>query len=180
MSTTSKLSKTQTEVLTQATYRPSGSIEPMPSRLNRLLRAKITAGLLARGLITAQGDDYVINDAGYEAVGRTRKESAPVTPDPEPEAAVAADEASAGQVKQDAPANVETPKPKLRDGTKQAQVIALLSRPSGATLAEICSATNWQVHTTRGALAGALKKKLGLTITSTKEPGSDRCYRVQI
>ena len=39
MTTTSKLSETQIEVLTQATYRPSGSIEPMPARLNRLLRS---------------------------------------------------------------------------------------------------------------------------------------------
>ena len=32
-------------------------------------------------------------------------------------------------------------------------------------------------HTVRGCLAGALKKKLGMTITSAKEPGRDRVYR---
>ena len=171
MTTTSKLSETQTEVLTQATYRPSGSIEPMPARLNRLLRAKVTAGLLARGLISAEGDAYVINDAGYEAVGRMRKVPAVVATGPETEANVEPVEAAAAQDK-------PTAKPKIRENTKQAQVIAMLSRPSGATIADICEATGWQCHTSRGFLAGSVKKKLGLTITSTKEAGAERCYRV--
>ena len=170
MTTTSKLSETQTEVLTQATYRPSGSIEPMPARLNRLLRAKVTAGLLARGLISAQGDDYVINDAGYEAVRRTCKEPAVVAPDPESELTAVPVEAT---VAEDKPAA----KPRIRENTKQAQVIAMLSRPSGATIADICEATGWQCHSVRGAMAGSLKKKLGLTITSTKDTGAVRVYR---
>ncbi len=170
MTATSNLSETQIEVLTQATYRPSGSIEPMPARLNRLLRAKVTAGLLARGLICAEGDEYVINDAGYAAVGRTRRDPA-VAPDPETEAAAAVTEAA---VAQDKPAA----KPTIRSNTKQAQVIAMLSSPSGATIADICAATGWQVHSVRGAIAGNFKKKLGLAITSTKETGAVRVYRV--
>ena len=39
-------------------------------------------------------------------------------------------------------------------------------------------ATGWQVHTVRGAMAGALKKKLGLDITSEKQIGTDRVYRI--
>ena len=163
MTTTSNLSETQIEVLIQATYRPSGSIEPMPARLNRLLRAKVTAGLLARGLISADGDDYVINEAGYAAVGHTRKDPAVVALDPETDAAVAQDKPTA--------------KPKIRENTKQAQVIAMLSRPSGATIADICEATGWQAHTSRGFLAGSVKKKLGLTVTSTKDSGAVRVYR---
>jgi hypothetical protein len=42
------------------------------------------------------------------------------------------------------------------------------------TLQQIIEATNWQVHTVRGTLAGAFKKKLGLTITSTKDAGGQR------
>ena len=38
----------------------------------------------------------------------------------------------------------------------------MLQRPEGATIAEIVEATGWQPHTVRGALAGALKKRLGL------------------
>jgi hypothetical protein len=67
---------------------------------------------------------------------------------------------------------------KTRDGTKQAMMIELLKRPGGATLAEIVEATGWQAHTVRGAMAGALKKKLGLTVTSEKDEVRGRVYRL--
>ena len=60
---------------------------------------------------------------------------------------------------------------KTRDDTKQAQLIAMLRRKEGATIAQIVAATGWQPHTVRGAFAGALKKKLGLTVTSEKVEG---------
>ena len=65
-----------------------------------------------------------------------------------------------------------------REGTKQAVLIELLSRAEGATLPQMTQATGWQVHTVRGAMAGALKKKLGLEITSEKQTGTDRVYRI--
>ena len=51
--------------------------------------------------------------------------------------------------------------------SKLDQVEALLLAPTGATIAEIMTATGWQQHSVRGALAGALKKR-GLIITSDK------------
>ena len=66
---------------------------------------------------------------------------------------------------------------KTRDDTKQAQLIAMLRRKEGATIAQIVAATGWQPHTVRGAFAGALKKKLGLTVTSEKVEGGERVYR---
>jgi hypothetical protein len=68
--------------------------------------------------------------------------------------------------------------PVLRANSKQAQVLAMLRRPEGATLAQICACTGWQQHTVRGTFAGAFKKKLGLTIDSTKEAGGERIYRL--
>lgn len=65
-----------------------------------------------------------------------------------------------------------------REGTKQATLIALLKQPAGATLGQMVQATGWQSHTVRGAMAGALKKKLGLEITSEKLPGAERIYRI--
>jgi hypothetical protein len=59
----------------------------------------------------------------------------------------------------------------IRAGTKQAQIIALLQRPEGASIAEIVEATSWQAHTARGAISGALKKKLGLPVTAEKVEG---------
>ena len=47
----------------------------------------------------------------------------------------------------------------------------------GATIAEIVAATGWQPHTVRGAFAGALKKRLGLTVESEKVEGRGRVYR---
>jgi len=68
-------------------------------------------------------------------------------------------------------------KPK-REGSKQSVLVALMKRSGGATLAQMVEATGWQAHTVRGCMAGALKKKLGLTIDSVKEVGGERVYRV--
>ncbi len=68
---------------------------------------------------------------------------------------------------------------KAREGTKQAALIAMLRRPEGATIAQIVEATGWQPHTVRGAFAGALKKKLGLTVTSQKVEDGARVYRIE-
>jgi hypothetical protein len=61
--------------------------------------------------------------------------------------------------------------------SKQNEVIAMLQRPEGATVAEVVSATGWQRHTVRGLFSGTLKKKLGLTLTSAKEERG-RVYRI--
>jgi hypothetical protein len=75
-------------------------------------------------------------------------------------------------------AKTASPKlPSQRAGTKPAQIIALLQRPEGATIAEIVSATAWQAHSARGLISGVLKKKLGLVVGSTKEDGRGAVYR---
>ena len=63
--------------------------------------------------------------------------------------------------------------------TKQQIMIDLLRRPEGAGIEEITAATGWQAHTVRGAMSGALKKKLGLEITSKKVEGLGRVYRIE-
>ncbi len=102
-----------------------------------------------------------------------------------------AEDAEAGAA-DEAPINVEakpisglsTPKnkqpraPRTRDGSKQAQLIAMLRRAKGATIDEIAEAFTWQPHTVRGAIAGALKKKLGLNVTSEKDEKRGHVYRI--
>ena len=61
--------------------------------------------------------------------------------------------------------------------SKQAEVIAMLRRPEGATVDEVASATGWQRHTVRGVFSGTLKKKLGLTLASANEQRG-RVYRI--
>jgi hypothetical protein len=62
--------------------------------------------------------------------------------------------------------------------TKQNACLSLLVRPNGATIEDLQSATGWKSHSVRGFLAGAVKKKLGLTLVSSKAEGDVRRYRV--
>ena len=65
-----------------------------------------------------------------------------------------------------------------RTGTKQELFIGMLRRPEGATVPEVVEVTRWLPHTVRGAIAGALKKKLGLTVTTEKIEERGRVYRI--
>ncbi len=60
--------------------------------------------------------------------------------------------------------------------TKLDKLEKLLIRNNGASVEEMMKATGWQQHSVRGAMAGALKKKRGLVITSEKHDGVRR-YR---
>lgn len=68
----------------------------------------------------------------------------------------------------------KTPKPKT---TKLSKMEAMLRRPGGATIAQLCKALVWQAHSVRGAMAGALKKK-GCGIISEVGPDEVRIYRI--
>ena len=61
--------------------------------------------------------------------------------------------------------------------SKQMRVVGLLSRPDGVTIAAIMRSTGWQQHSVRGFLAGVVRKKLGLKLTSEKGDGP-RVYRI--
>jgi len=62
---------------------------------------------------------------------------------------------------------------------KTGRVLELLQRPGGATLKQLITATQWQAHSVRGFLSGALKKKMGLKIVSTKGMAGVRSYSIQ-
>jgi Protein of unknown function (DUF3489) len=64
-----------------------------------------------------------------------------------------------------------------RANSKQARVLQLLRRPSGATIATIMRSTGWQPHTVRGFFAAVVRKKLGLRLDSDK-PDGERLYRI--
>jgi hypothetical protein len=70
-----------------------------------------------------------------------------------------------------------TAKPKADRIHKKAEVIAMMKRAKGATLAEIMKATNWQPHTVRGFVS-ILGSKGGETIESSKNAAGERTYKI--
>ncbi len=189
---TTPITERQLDLITRAHCDAGGLIEPLLT-LKGGAKLKMIASLAQRGLIEQQGGQWRITPAAIAIIkGEAQPEDvlpavkgAATSPtplpadDPELEAAVAAAEAS---WQQDQP----NPVPKRGPGnSKQALVIEMLKRPEGATIAQISEATGWQAHTVRGTFAGALKKKLGLTIVSEKiegpagTPGAgQRLYRI--
>jgi len=77
----------------------------------------------------------------------------------------------AGQVKK--PAS----KPKTDRANKKAEVIAMMKRAKGATLAEIMAATKWQAHTVRGFVS-ILGSKCGQKIESSRSGEGERMYKI--
>ena len=157
---TTQLTPAQHAILAYAHQHTEGKIVWFPENIKGGARNKVLTGLVNRALITTDQTDWFIAAEGYDALGVPRK--APVSVE-----AIDAVIESATAVK-----------PRTRENSKQAQVIAMLKRPEGATIAQIVEATGWQAHTVRGTFAGAFKKKLGLEITSRKEQGSERIYTI--
>ena len=62
--------------------------------------------------------------------------------------------------------------------SKQDQVLTLLRRQDGASIDEIVVATDWQPHSVRGFLSGAVKKRLGIDVISEKGEDGVRRYHV--
>jgi hypothetical protein len=65
-----------------------------------------------------------------------------------------------------------------RRGSKTAKILALLRRPGGASLQQLQKATDWQAHSVRGFLSGAVKRNMGLSVIAAKLADGTRTYRV--
>ncbi|MBF0462979.1 MAG: DUF3489 domain-containing protein [Magnetococcales bacterium] len=73
----------------------------------------------------------------------------------------------------------DTPR-RTRENSKQAQVIDMLRRSEGATIEQISELTGWNSNTVRGAMAGALKKKLGLNVVRMPHAAGEKStYRIE-
>ncbi|MEF3046101.1 DUF3489 domain-containing protein [Pseudotabrizicola sp. L79] len=184
-----KLSDTQALILSAAAQRPEHIALPLPESLRGGAAAKVVGAMLAKGYLEevdadmrngepvwretgdGHGVTLVATDAGLAAIGiETEGADAPA----------GANEAPIEEPATDTPTEAAAaPKTRTpREGTKQATLIAMLRAPDGATIEEIMAATGWQSHTVRGAMAGALKKKLGLEVTSEKVEDRGRVYKL--
>ena len=174
-----KLTETQTIILNAGAQRPENIALPLPKGLAGAAAKMAVTKMIEHGWLQevdanlrrgeplwretgdGHGTTLVVTEAGLLAIGIEPvvvktvvaiREHAAKMPGPKP--------------------------PSQRDGTKQAQIIALLERPGGATIAEIVAVTAWQAHSARGLISGVLKKKLGLEVGSTKEDGRGSVYRI--
>jgi DNA-binding MarR family transcriptional regulator len=168
------LSDTQLVILSAAAQRDDRNVLPLPGSLRGGAANKVVGALLKRRLIAETVTDQLAKaDAALNRIWRNDEDGraillhitdaglAAIGVDPE----------------QPVPGTAPTTR-RPRTGTKQARLIEMLRAEGGASIDEIAAALQWRPHTVRGALAGALKKRLGLTITSEKIEARGRIYRI--
>jgi len=185
-----KLSDTQAIILSAAAQREDRIALPLPDSLRGGAAAKVVGAMLAKGFLQevdadmrkgepmwretgeGHGVTLIATNAGLATIGIEPEDANPAP-------------AGATDASTEAPAPVTPTEPEAapkartpREGTKQATLIAMLRAPEGATIEEIMAATGWQSHTVRGAMAGALKKKLGLEVASEKVENRGRVYKL--
>ena len=146
--------------------------DPPPLRITR-------AGLQAIGVETEDGasEDATPADTGATSTAAGAQASGAAAPATEADGpGTPTKRGKAATRKARATKAASAAKSTPRAGTKQALLIELLRRPDGATVEQIAAATGWQHHTIRGAISGALKKKLNLTVeaTRTREVGPNK------
>jgi hypothetical protein len=191
-----KLTDLQLVLLADAAKRDDRAVE-VPARLKGGAAGKVLDPLLKRRLIKAvpwkpslpvwrTAEDgtktaLIVTDAGLRAIHVEPDQPEPAEPTAKQakgkRASRGAGKDKRGRETPSRKAAAKAPR-KSRSGTKQAQLIEMLSRKDGATIDEIVKAFGWQPHTVRGAIAGALKKKLGLEVTSEKIETRGRVYRI--
>ena len=174
-----KLTETQTIILSAGAQRPENIALPLPKGLAGAAAKMAVTKMIEHGWLQevdanirrgeplgretgdGHGTTLVVTEAGLLAIGIEPVVVKTVV-------AIRLLETNAPEAKQ----------PKPRSGTKQTMLIVMLQEPNGATIEDIAAATQWQSHTVRGAISGALGKKLGLVVTSAKVEGRGRVYRI--
>ena len=151
----------------------------LKARLVKEIRAKAGGPIWRRDEETGHTFAFKLTAAGVKAIAVDE------TPPPQGE----------GERRVDHPVGVADPRPEPgskpaaqhsgaartpttpRGGTKIAEVIALLQRGDGASLAELVAATGWLPHTTRAALTGLRKRGYAIALDrADKTRGS--VYRI--
>ena len=174
-----KLTDTQTLILSAGAQRSENITLPLPKGLAGAAAKMAVSKMMMHGWLQevdanlrrgdplwretcdGLGTTMIVTDAGLLAIGI----------EPVVVKTVAA-------IRKHASVTPEAKQPTRRAGTKQALLIAMLRAPEGATMEAIIAATQWQAHTARGAMSGALGKKLGLVVTPVKEAERERVYRI--
>ena len=190
-----KLTDTQTTILSRAATRPENLAMPLPKGLHGAAAQKAVPAMITRGWLEeveanlrrgeplwretgdGHGTTLIATEVGLALIGiepvvastmtNLRKAKLELASAPKDATATLGDRA--------------TPKPvAIRAGTKQAEIIALIQRPQGASIGEIVEVTGWAAHSARGMISGGLKKKLGLPIISEKVDQRGTVYKLDV
>ena len=183
-----KLSDTQLIVLSAAAQREDHGIA-LPPKLRggaaqkfaaKLLREGLVEEVRARGMLPVWRRDDAngpmalrMSRSGMKAIGVAEDGAAQETARPERNPSPSSQRKQPRRARSAASDGASASRP----GSKQEQVLALLRRPAGATLASVMDATGWQPHSVRGFFAAVVRKKLGLDLVSAKSAG-ERVYRI--
>ncbi len=161
------LTDNQRAIITEASQTKYSDIRELKAlaKFAPPVRENIVKGMLKRELlITGKDGNTFVSDKGYAALGNPAAEEHPA------------------QAKAKKKPAVKKPATLVNAGdgkkSKQQILIDLLKGENGATLQQMVSATGWQKHSVHGAMAGILKTKLKLNITSSKEEGKERVYKI--
>jgi len=190
-----RLTDTQLVILAAAANRGDRAVLPLPKslKINGAAVTNTLDGLRKKGLleekpapreavVSRNGEDgrrmtLVITDAGLQAItGGPASESS--RPDTSVKLRTKKSRSLAGPKAAASKSKAEGSPTTVRPGTKQALLIDLLKRKDGASIDEAVEALGWQAHSIRGAISGALKKKLGLAVSAEKVDGRGRVYRI--
>jgi hypothetical protein len=189
-----KLTDTQSIILSRAATRPDNLAMPLPEGLAGAAAKMAVAKMIERGWLEeveaklrrgeplwretgdGHGTTLIATEAGLAAIGIEPVVATTMTNLRKAKLELA----SASKEPIETSPDADTPKPvAIRTGTKQAQIIALLQRPEGASIGEIVEATGWLPHSARGLISGGLKKKLNLPITAEKVAGRGTVYKLE-
>jgi len=190
-----KLSDSQLVILSTASQRPDGCVFPITLKLKGNAIGNVLKSLLTKGLLeevpgraddtlwryddgaplTLKASPAAYRHLGIDAEATSAIDALPDRDRPSGKRKPAEAAQTAAPVEADAKPRKE---PSVRKDSKQAQMIAMLRRAKGATVEEIAETLEWQRHTVRGAIAGALKKRLGLEVVSEKSGKRGRIYRI--
>jgi hypothetical protein len=189
-----KLTETQILILSAGAQRPENIALPLPKGLAGAAAKMAVSKMIERGWLEevdanlrrneplwretgdGHGTTLIATEAGLAAIGIepvvantvTNLRKVPLKLAPKPEGAPAT-----------SPDPDATKPIAIRAGTKQAEIIGLIQRPEGASIAEIVEATGWLAHSARGLISGGLKKKLNLPITAEKVAGRGTVYKLE-
>ena len=189
-----KLTDTQSIILSRAATRPDNLAMPLPEGLAGAAAKMAVAKMIERGWLEevdanlrrgdplwretgdGHGTTLIATEAGLAAIGIEPVVATTMSNLRKAKLELASAAKESAKTSPDA----DTPQPvAIRAGTKQAQIIALLQRPEGASIGEIVEATGWLPHSARGLISGGLKKKLNLPITAEKVAGRGTVYKLE-